>query len=83
MLRATSAFSFFVFNIGDGIEFLTDGSVYAALFLPSLLYSAALGLRRDEEGQRWGILTLFVLVGTAFYLTSLAWPRYAFLPVAL
>lgn len=83
VLRATSAFSFFVWYIGDAVEFLTSGRVYGVLFFPALLYGAALSLRRDDSGQRWGILTVFTLLATLFYLSSLAWPRYAFLAVAL
>lgn len=80
-LRTASSGAFFIFSL-DAIEramrFLTDSGVYAALFIPAVLYGLVLSLRRTEAGQQWGSLLIFVLVGSGLFVTSLAWSRYAF-----
>ena len=80
-LRAASSGVFFIFGMDEmqkALRFLTDSGVYAALFIPAVLYGFVLSLRRTEAGQRWGMLLIFVLVGMGLFMTSLAWPRYSF-----
>ncbi len=62
-------------------ELLTSSSLYGALFIPTFLYAILTSLRRDEQGQQRGILTIFLLVSTALFVVSLGWDRYAFGPV--
>ncbi|MAS32550.1 MAG: glycosyl transferase [Anaerolineaceae bacterium] len=85
-LREASAGAFFLFGV-DEMEkagrFLTDNGVYGAILIPALLYGAFLSLRRTEASQRWGMLTIFMLVSTGLFVSSLAWPRYAFPAVAV
>jgi 4-amino-4-deoxy-L-arabinose transferase-like glycosyltransferase len=84
--RATSG-AFFRLDMAAmerAISFLMGGGVYSAMFIPALLYGLFLSLRRgSEEGQRYGILTLFILVAIGLFVTSLGWARYAFAPVVL
>jgi 4-amino-4-deoxy-L-arabinose transferase-like glycosyltransferase len=85
-LRTASSGAFFIFGRDEmqkALRFLTDSGVYATLFFPSVLYGFILSLRRTATGQQWGMLLIFVLVGTALFVTSLAWPRYAFPAVAV
>ncbi|NWG15404.1 MAG: glycosyltransferase family 39 protein, partial [Chloroflexi bacterium] len=85
-LRRAAAGAFFMFNpaaIERAVSFLMDGGVYSAMFIPALLYGVFLSVRRDDDGQQYGILMLFILGGTAMFLTSLGWGRYAFAPVVL
>jgi 4-amino-4-deoxy-L-arabinose transferase-like glycosyltransferase len=80
-LRTASSGAFFIFGMDEmekAVRFLTDSGVYAALFIPAVLYGVILSLRRTEAGQQWGTLLIFVLVSTGLFVTSLAWPRYAF-----
>jgi hypothetical protein len=85
-LREASAGAFFLFKV-DAIEralrFMIDSGVYAAMAIPVILYGLLLSLRRDREGQNWGIMMCFVLTGMGIFVTSLGWSRYAFAPVAL
>ncbi len=38
---------------------------------------------RTDAGQRWGILYIFFVLSTLFYITSVGWPRYAFSTLVL
>lgn len=85
-LRTASAGAFIVLSqasLERAVRFLLDSSVYAALFVPAFLYGLLLSLRRDEQGQRNGMVMIFIAVGSALFGLSLAWPRYAFAPLAL
>ncbi len=80
-LRTASAGAFFVFSrasLERAVRFLVDSSVYSALFVPAFIYGLFLSLRRDEEGQLYGMLMMFIITGTGLFIASLAWPRYAF-----
>lgn len=80
-LRSATSGAFFLFDL-DAIQraltFLLNGSVFGAMFVPAVLYGCFLSLRRDEEGQRYSIVTIMIITATALFMTSLAWPRYAF-----
>jgi 4-amino-4-deoxy-L-arabinose transferase-like glycosyltransferase len=85
-LRAASSGAFFLFGMAEmekALRFLTDSGVYAALFIPAVLYGLVLSLRRTEVGQQHGILLIFLLVSTGLFVSSLAWPRYAFPAAAI
>jgi len=85
-LRAASAGAFFLFEpsaIQSAIRFLVDGTLYGGLAVPVLLYSSVISLRRDETGQQVGTLMIFIALGLGLFISSLAWPRYAFAPLAL
>ncbi len=80
-LRAASAGAFFIFDIAfirRAVEFLISVNVLGGLFIPALLYGVVRGLKRDESGQRFGILMIFVITSTSLFVTSIGWPRYAF-----
>jgi hypothetical protein len=85
-LRAASAGAFFLFrlsSIQSALRFLVDGALYGGLAVPVLLYGLVLSLRRDEDGQRFGIIMIFIVLGLGLFVSSLAWPRYAFAPLVL
>jgi 4-amino-4-deoxy-L-arabinose transferase-like glycosyltransferase len=85
-LREASAGVFFVFkasSIESALRFLTDGGLYAGLVIPALLYGLVISLRRDEQGQQFGTIMIFMVAGLGLFVSSLAWPRYAFAPLVL
>ncbi|MBZ0287349.1 MAG: glycosyltransferase family 39 protein, partial [Anaerolineae bacterium] len=85
-LRSASAGAFFLFKpsaIESALRFMVDGALYGGLAIPVLIYGLVVSLRRDEQGQNFGILMIFILLGLGLFVTSLAWPRYAFAPVVL
>jgi hypothetical protein len=85
-LRRASAGAFLILNpstLERAARLLIDGSVYGALFISAYLYGLVLALRRDAEGQRFGVLMLFITGGTALFVSSLGWERYAFAPLVL
>lgn len=85
-LGAASSGAFFLFGFEEmqrALRYLVDGTVYGGLFIPALVYGLYLSLRRTDDGQDWGILSLFVLVALGLFISSLAWARYAFPAVAL
>ncbi len=85
-LRSASAGAFFLFKLSairSALRFLVDGALYGGLAVPVLLYGLVLSLRRDEDGQRFGIIMIFIILGLGLFVTSLAWPRYAFAPLVL
>lgn len=85
-LRAASAGAFFLFKpsaIQSALRFLVDGALYGGLAVPVLLYGFVLSLRRDETGQQFGIIMIFIILGLGLFISSLAWPRYAFAPLVL
>ena len=80
-LRAAANVTFFILDpqtVLRNIYELVSNSPFSVLFLPSALFGLVLGARRDEEGQRWGVLSLFLLTSTAMFIFSVGWPRYAF-----
>jgi hypothetical protein len=54
---------------------LTNGLTYGGLFIPALIYAVILGLRRDQRGQSWGMLALFVVMSSIIYVLSIGWVR--------
>ncbi len=56
---------------------LATGQAISVAFLPALLYGLILALRRDDEGQRWGILWLFLMGSASMFILSLGWSRNA------
>jgi hypothetical protein len=85
-LRSATSGAFFQFNL-DAIQhsatFLLNGSVFGAMFIPAVLYGCFLSLRRDEQGQRYSMVMVFVVAATGLFITSLGWPRYAFVALVL
>lgn len=80
-LRSATAGAFFQFKLSalqDAVTLLIGGTMYGTMFFPALAYGVILALRRNETGQRYGILVLFILSATALFVTSIGWPRYAF-----
>jgi 4-amino-4-deoxy-L-arabinose transferase-like glycosyltransferase len=85
-LRSASAGAFFVFKpsaIESALRFLVDGALYGGLAIPVLIYGLVISLRRDEQGQQFGTIMIFIVMGLGLFVSSLAWPRYAFAPVVL
>ena len=85
-LRSASAGAFFLFKpsaIESALRFLVDGALYGGLAIPVLIYGLVISLRRDEQGQQFGTIMIFIILGLGLFVSSLAWPRYAFAPVAL
>jgi len=56
---------------------------FGLLFWPVVIYGFFLARSRTEAGQRWGILYIFLILSTLFFITSLGWPRYAFSTLVL
>ena len=66
-----------------GVRFLLGPQAYFALLIPALVYACTRGIRR-RMGVGELILLVFTLVGLAWFAgASVAWPRYAFMPLAL
>lgn len=85
-VQSTSATAFFVFNthtLQAAFNVLRSSALYGAFVFPAMLYGLLLCFRRDETGQRWGILFIFTLLGLVMFAFSLAWARYAFVPLVL
>jgi 4-amino-4-deoxy-L-arabinose transferase-like glycosyltransferase len=85
-LRSASAGAFFLFKpsaIESALRFLVDGALYGGLAIPVIINGLVISLRRDEHGHQIGTVMIFILLGLGLFITSLAWPRYAFAPVAL
>lgn len=85
-LRSATAGAFFQLRLSSlerAVKFLFDSSVFGVMFVPAVLYGLVLSLRRNETGQRYGTVMLFILVATGMFMTSLAWPRYGFMALAL
>jgi 4-amino-4-deoxy-L-arabinose transferase-like glycosyltransferase len=80
-LRTASAGVFFLFKIytlKNALGFLVDSKVYSGLFIPVFVYAALLSLPRTEKGQQTGIVFIFIAAASGLFVSSLAWPRYAF-----
>ncbi|MBN1284042.1 MAG: hypothetical protein JXB47_01445 [Anaerolineae bacterium] len=85
-LREAASSALFLINPGVNIfnfQQLMNGGVYGGLFVPGVILGLILGWRRDDEGQRWGMLMLFLLTSAALYIFSIGWPRLAVPPIAL
>lgn len=85
-LRSATSGAFFQLrpvSLERAIKFLFDNGVFGMMLVPAVLYGIILSLRRNEAGQRYGTVLLFILVAIGMFITSLAWPRYAFLALAL
>lgn len=85
-LRVASSGAFFIFGLPEmerAARYLVDSGVYGGLLLPAILYVGFLALRRSKDGQQWGMLLIFVLINLFLFISSLAWPRYAFAGVAI
>jgi hypothetical protein len=85
-LRTASAGAFFIFGLAEmekAGRFLTDSAVYGGTFFVALVYGLVLSVRRNDKSQQWGLVGLFILANTALFVSSLAWPRYAFAATAL
>jgi hypothetical protein len=85
-LREAGASSLFLIDPGvniNNILYLMSGEVYGGLFVPGVILGFVLGWRRDEDGQRWGTLGLFLLISGVLYVFSIGWPRMAMPTVAL
>jgi 4-amino-4-deoxy-L-arabinose transferase-like glycosyltransferase len=62
---------------------LADSGLYGTLFIPAFIYGTTVSLPRNEEGQQYGTIMIFLAVSTAFFVVSLGWDRYAFAPATL
>ncbi|MBI5667357.1 MAG: glycosyltransferase family 39 protein [Chloroflexi bacterium] len=85
-LRSATSGAFFQLRLSSlerAVRFLFDSGVFGMMLVPAVLYGVVLSLRRSEAGQRYGTVLLFILVALGMFMTSLAWPRYAFLALAL
>ena len=85
VLRAAGSSGFVVLNpkiITENAYLLTGDKTYSGLFIPALLYGLFLSLRRDDAGQRWGTLTLFLALSAGLFIISVGWTRYAVPPIA-
>ena len=61
-----------------------DGYSQSMTAEPGAVEAVSVGvLRRDETGQQYGTLMIFLLLGLGLFISSLAWPRYAFAPLVL
>jgi 4-amino-4-deoxy-L-arabinose transferase-like glycosyltransferase len=83
VLRSTNGTAFFVWNsdiIIQTIHYLTDREMYGVLLFSGLLYGIIVSVKRDEDGLNWSILTLLVSIGLFLFISSIGWPRYAFIP---
>jgi 4-amino-4-deoxy-L-arabinose transferase-like glycosyltransferase len=66
-----------------GVRFLLGPQAYFALLIPALVYACARAVRR-RMGVGELVLLVFTLVGLGWFVgASVAWPRYAFMPLAL
>jgi hypothetical protein len=84
-LQEAGAKVFFVLDPpinSNNIFKLMSGSNYSGVFLPVVAFGLLLSLKRDEAGQRWGILSLFLLLSLGMFITSIGWPRFAVPPLA-
>lgn len=71
------------YSIQRVFKLLAGEGTYGALFIPVVLYSVVVSLRRDDAGQQRGIIAMFLVVATVLFCVSLGWDRYAFGPVVL
>ncbi|MDW8068675.1 MAG: glycosyltransferase family 39 protein [Anaerolineae bacterium] len=82
MLRQQAAGAAFAFSpklMRESVKYLLSLSVYLGMLFPVLFYGSVLSLPRHREGQRWGVVLLFVLTNLLWYIfASIGWPRYAF-----
>lgn len=78
-VQGTSSYALFVWQIREGLSFLISRNAYGFTMIPALIFGIMISRGRNRAAQDWGILTTFVIVGVVFYMSSLGWPRYAFL----
>jgi 4-amino-4-deoxy-L-arabinose transferase-like glycosyltransferase len=71
------------YSIQRVAKLLAGEGTYGALFIPALLYSVVVSLRRSEVWQDRGIIAMFLVVSTLLFSVSLGWDRYAFGPVVI
>jgi 4-amino-4-deoxy-L-arabinose transferase-like glycosyltransferase len=83
ILQSTSAFAFLRWDLGEAATLVKHHPYAALLFLLSLPPVIGLARHRTAASQNWGNLVIFVAVAGLFYLSSLGWPRYAFLGTVL
>lgn len=87
MLRQQTASAAFAFSpklIKESVKYLLSLYVYLGALLPVLVYGLVISLPRQREGQRWGVLLIFVLTNLVWYVfASIGWPRYAFPGLAM
>ena len=68
----------------SSLKFLASPDAYAYWAAPGLLYAMVLARERSLAGLRVSLLTVFVVVGLAWYaFFSIGWPRYASAPLAV
>ncbi|MBI5961505.1 MAG: glycosyltransferase family 39 protein, partial [Chloroflexi bacterium] len=80
VLRSAQSGSFFLMDVkrfAENLSYLADTTTYGGFFLVIVLYGLYLSLKRDETGQRWGLLTSFLLVSLVVFVTSAGWKRFA------
>ncbi len=83
-LQSTASNAFLVLNpdrLSRNLIYLAAN--YGLLFWPAAIYGFFLARPRTDTGQRWGILYIFFVLSTLFYITSVGWPRYAFSTLVL
>ena len=68
----------------EAVKFLTSQDAIYAWALPGCAYAGVLSLRRSKAGLRWALLAVVSAVWLAWFVAfSVAWPRYAFLPLTV
>ena len=80
-LRAAAGVGFFLLDpqiMMRNVYELVSNSPFSVLLVPATLWGLVLSAQRNEEGQRWGILSLFLLTSAALFVLSVGWPRFAF-----
>ena len=86
-LRVATAGAALVFSpdlMRESIRELVSPDAYLGGLVLALVYGFVLALPRRREGQRWGILLIFVVVNLAWYVVgSIGWLRYAFPGLAI
>jgi 4-amino-4-deoxy-L-arabinose transferase-like glycosyltransferase len=79
LLRTSSETALFLFSPGRNLHnllSLVDEGGYPGLLIAALIFGVVLGRRRDEVGQRWGILYCFLLLSIMTYTFSIGFTRY-------
>lgn len=68
----------------ESLKELLGLRTYLGALTPALAYGLWRSVRRDADGQRWGVVMLLVLVNLVWYVVaSVGWIRYAFPGLAL
>jgi 4-amino-4-deoxy-L-arabinose transferase-like glycosyltransferase len=86
LLRTSSETALFLIspgrNLRNALSLIDDGG-YPGLLIAALLAGFVLSRRRDEAGQRWGILYTFLLMSVVTYTFSIGFTRYQIPVLAL